>query len=60
MEEAQNVLTRLNLSGEYEVRIQTSPGRSGQDFTEEYVEKMRSKKGFEGITAKYRIFKKGE
>ena len=60
MEEAQNVLTRLNLDGEYEVRIQTSPGRSGQNFSEEYVEKMRQKKGFEGITAKYRIFKKGE
>ena len=60
MEEAQNVLTRLNLDGEYEVRIQTSPGRSGQNFSEEDVTRMRSKSGFEGITAKYRIFKKGE
>ena len=58
MEEAQNVLTRLNLDGEYEVRMQTSPGRSNQNLTQEDIQNYRDMNF--NVTPKYRIFKKGE
>lgn len=58
MAEAQEVLTRLNLAGEYEVRMQTSPGRSNQNFTQDDIQNYRDK-GY-NVTPKYRIFKKGD
>ena len=56
-EQAEEVLTRLNLAGEYEVRMQTSPGRSDQDFTDADIQRYRDK-GY-NVVPKYRIFKKG-
>ena len=58
MEEAQNVLTKLGLDGEYEVRMQTSPGRSNQNLTQEDIQNYRDMNF--NVTPKYRIFKKGE
>ena len=57
MEEAEAVLAKLNLAGEYEVKIQTSPGRSNQNLSEADIQ-ARREQGFKNITAKYRIFKK--
>ena len=57
-EQAEEVLTRLNLAGEYEVRMQTSPGRSNQNCTQEDIQNYRDK-GY-NVVPKYRIFKKGE
>tara|TARA_B100001057_G_C22824428_1_gene940788 strand:+ start:207 stop:1655 length:1449 start_codon:yes stop_codon:yes gene_type:complete len=59
MAEAQEVLTRLNLAGEYEVRMQTSPGRShDQNLTQLDID-MYKEAGY-NVTPKYRIFKKGD